>query len=149
MLAGLGLLLDQPLRPLGQLPDASVEPPRSTTRATTRWAISKAACQAVRGRFDPHARYIRAGVLLLGLRDAGRFTTLSGLEARQDTHHLGSVLDEAARKFGPARVGIGYGGIRGAGRGDEDTGASWTMRREMLSPRATTRWSEMAVAHAD
>lgn len=111
--------------------------------------ISKAACQAVRERFDPHARYIRAGVLLMGLHDADRFTTLSGLEAKQDTHHLGSVLDEAARKFGPARVGIGYGGIRGTGRGDDDTGASWTMRREMLSPRSTTRWNEMAVAHAD
>ncbi|MDF7663978.1 Y-family DNA polymerase [Bifidobacterium sp. ESL0763] len=112
-------------------------------------AIGKAACDALRDRYDPHARYVRAGVLLMGLRDAGRFTTLAGLEANKDEHHLGSVLDEAARKFGPARVGIGYGGIRGLGRNDDDTGASWTMRRGMLSPRATTRWSEMAVAHAD
>ncbi|MDF7641445.1 Y-family DNA polymerase [Bifidobacterium sp. ESL0784] len=111
--------------------------------------IAKAACQAMRGRADPHARYIRAGVLLLGLQDAKDFTTLHGFEAKRDEHNLGAVIDEANRKFGTARVGIGYGGMRGKGRGDEDTSASWTMRRQMLSPRCTTRWDEMAVAHAD
>ena len=45
-------------------------------------------------------------------------------------------------------MGVGYGGIRGKGRGDEDTGADWAMNRGMLSPRATTRWDEMAVAQA-
>ncbi|WEV68774.1 Y-family DNA polymerase [Bifidobacterium sp. ESL0775] len=111
--------------------------------------IAKAACQAMRGRADPHARYIRAGVLLLGLQDAKDFTTLHGFEAKRDTHDLGAVIDKANKKFGTSRVGIGYGGIRGKGRADEDTGAAWTMRREMLSPRCTTRWDEMAVAHAD
>ncbi|KFF30842.1 DNA-directed DNA polymerase, ImpB/MucB/SamB family protein [Bifidobacterium bombi DSM 19703] len=110
--------------------------------------ISKAACSAIEGRFDAHARYIRAGVMLIGLSDAGRFDTLNGLQARQDTHDLGSVLDQAARKFGPFRVGIGYGGIRGSGRQGDDTGAQWSMRRDMLSPRCTTRWDELAVAYA-
>lgn len=121
------------------LPDPSDDP----------LAISKAACDAIRTRFDNHARYIRAGVLLLGLQDSSRFTTLSGLDAQRDSHALGSVLDEATRKFGAFRVGIGYGGIRGSGRNDDDTGATWTMRRNMLSPRCTTRWDEMAVAHAN
>ncbi|WEV42516.1 Y-family DNA polymerase [Bifidobacterium sp. ESL0682] len=111
--------------------------------------IAKAACQALHGRADPHARYIRAGVLLLGLQDANDFTTLHGFEAKRDTHNLGAIIDQANQKFGSSRVGIGYGGIRGKGRGDEDTGATWTMRREMLSGRCTTRWDEMAVAHAD
>lgn len=111
--------------------------------------IAKAACQAIRGKADPHARYIRAGVLLLGLQNAKDFTTLHGFEAKRDTHELGAVIDTVNKKFGTSRVGIGYGGIRGEGRGDEDTGAAWTMRREMLSPRCTTRWDEMAVAHAD
>ncbi|KFI46846.1 Y-family DNA polymerase [Bifidobacterium bohemicum] len=110
--------------------------------------ISKAACKAVENRFDPHARYIRAGVLLLGLTDAARFKTLNGLEPKQDTHGLGAVLDEAAKRFGPLRVGVGYAGIRGKGQANEDTGAAWTMRRDMLSPRSTTRWDEIAVAQA-
>lgn len=110
--------------------------------------IAKAACDALRERFDGHARFVRAGVLLLSLVDAAQFHTLEGLDARRDTHGLGEVLDDAARRFGPARVGIGYGGIRGHDRGNEDTGAQWTMRREMLSSRSTTRWDEMAVVHA-
>lgn len=111
-------------------------------------AIAKAACQALRERTDPHARYIRAGVLLLDLLDADTFHTLEGFEADTDIHGLGDVLDRAARRFGPARVGIGYGGIRGKGRNDGDTGAGWTMRRGMLSPRCTTRWDEMATVKA-
>jgi DNA polymerase V len=119
------------------LPDPSDDP----------LTISKAACNAVEKRFDPHARYIRAGVLLLGLTDADRFETFDGLESKQD-QGLGAVLDEVTKRFGPLRVGIGYGGIRGKGQSSEDTGATWSMRREMLSPRSTTRWDEMAIAKA-
>lgn len=111
--------------------------------------ITKAACNAIRGRLDPHARYVRAGVLLLGLQDATSFSPLPGFEATRDIHNLGEVIDKANSRFGTSHVGIGYGGIRGRGRNNEDTGASWTMRREMLSNRCTTRWDEMAVAHAD
>ncbi|RBP98101.1 ImpB [Bifidobacterium aemilianum] len=110
--------------------------------------ICKAACDALRDPFDPRASYIRAGVVLVGLVDKGDYQTLPGLEADQDRHGLGMVLDEVNHRFGAARVGIGYGGIRGQGKGDEDTGASWTMRRELLSPRSTTRWDEMAVVRA-
>lgn len=111
--------------------------------------ISKAACNALRKNFDEHGRYVRAGVLLLGLIDADNFHTLDGLHAAQDIHGLGEILDNATRRFGPARVGIGYGGIRGSARNNEDTGASWTMRRNMLSPRCTTRWDEMAIVKAN
>lgn len=110
--------------------------------------ISRAACEALRHRFDPHGRYIRAGVMLTGLVDADVFHTLDGLEADCDDHHLGAVLDEVTRRFGPMRAGIGYAGIRGHARHDDDTGADWSMRRDMLSSRCTTRWDEMAVVHA-
>ena len=111
--------------------------------------ITKAAYHALGNRFDPHARYIRAGVLLSGLYDAESFHTLDGLQAAQDTRGIGEALEAVTRRFGPARVGIGYGGVRGGGKNNEDTGAKWTMRRDMLSPRSTTRWDEMAVVHAD
>ena len=110
--------------------------------------IAGAASRALKGRVDPHARWIRAGVVLLDLTDADHFHTLEGLDAARDTHGLGDVLEDATRRFGPFRVGVGYGGIRGKGRGDEDTGADWAMNRGMLSPRSTTRWDEMAVVQA-
>ena len=46
------------------------------------------------------------------------------------------------------RVGIGYGGIRSAQHLNEDTGAQWSMKREFLSPRATTCWPEMVSVRA-
>ncbi|MEK0306538.1 Y-family DNA polymerase [Bifidobacterium favimelis] len=110
--------------------------------------IARAACQALRGRIDPHARYIRAGVVLLDLLDADGFQTLEGLGPSRDEHDLGSVIEQAARRYGPFRVGIGYGGIRGKGRMNDDAGAEWSMTRRLLSPRCTTRWDEMAVAYA-
>ena len=110
--------------------------------------IARAARDALREQYDDHCKYIRAGIVLLDLQDARSFHTLEGLEADIDTRGLGNVLDEASRRFGSAHVGIGFGGIRGTGRADSDTGARWTMRRDMLSKRCTTRWDEMAVVHA-
>ncbi|PRI11044.1 DUF4113 domain-containing protein [Leucobacter massiliensis] len=43
-------------------------------------------------------------------------------------------------------IGLGYGGLRpGAVL---DPGPSWSMTRGMLTPRATTRWDELATARA-
>ncbi|RBQ00146.1 ImpB [Bifidobacterium xylocopae] len=109
--------------------------------------ITKAARKALAGGIDPHAEYIRAGVVLEGLQNAGGYQPLAGFEAGRD-QGLGPVLEEAARRFGPFRVGIGYGGVRGQGQQDDDTGGEWAMNRRMLSPRCTTRWDEMATVHA-
>jgi DNA polymerase V len=110
--------------------------------------IAKAACDALRPYADPHAPYIRAGVLLMGLSGAAHYQTFEGFEASRDDHELGATIEEISRRFGSRRVGIGYGGMRGQGRNDADTGAEWTMNRNMLSHRCTTRWDEMAVAYA-
>lgn len=110
--------------------------------------ISQAACRAVRSSIDPTAHYNRAGVVLQGLHDAATYVTLEGMEAHRDKADLGTILDQAVRRFGPMTVGIGYGGIRGRDRQDHDTGGSWSMKRSMLSDRCTTRWNEMAVVKA-
>ena len=110
--------------------------------------VSRAASQAIKGHVDPHAHYVRAGVVLLELSDARSFRTLEGLDAARDTHELGDILEAASQRFGPFRVGVGYGGIRGRSRHDDDAGATWSMNRRILSPRSTTRWDEMAVAYA-
>ncbi|MFR0568301.1 Y-family DNA polymerase [Bifidobacterium apri] len=110
--------------------------------------ISAAARQALHGSITPSVRYVRAGVMLTGLVDADAYDTLPTLGARTDPG-LSEAFEQVARRFGPAHVGIGYAGIRGDGRNNGDTGASWTMRREMLSARCTTRWDEMPVVRAD
>lgn len=110
--------------------------------------IASAACRALRGRLDSDARYVRAGVALTDLSDRETYaSTLDGLGSRRDDHGLGSVLDHVTGRFGPARVGIGYAGIRSVGR-DRDIGDDWSMRRSLLSARCTTHWEEMAVVHA-
>ena len=110
--------------------------------------ISKAACDALRHRIDEHAPYIRAGVMLLDLRGVDEFVTFDGMQATRDEHDIGNILELAARRFGPRRVGIGHGGFRGTGRNDADTGAKWAMKRQMLSIRGTTRWDEMPIVQA-
>ena len=86
--------------------------------------------------------------MLTGLVDAASYGTLPALGARMDSG-LSEVFEQVTRRFGPARVGIGFAGIRGDGRNNDGTGAAWAMRREMLSSRCTTRWDEMPVVRAD
>lgn len=48
---------------------------------------------------------------------------------------LMAVLDSANDKWGRGTMGVGSAGVKGD--------RPWTMRREMMSPRATTRWDEL------
>ena len=61
---------------------------------------------------------------------------------------LADALDEINRKYGRMHAGIGWAGTRGKRRDDTETGGAWRSRRERLSLRATTRWDELATAHA-
>lgn len=92
--------------------------------------------------------FIRAGIILTDLVLAEDYQPLEGFEAQQDTRGIGPLLDAATARFGQYSLGIGYGGIKGKGRKNHETGASWSMRRQMLSARSTTRWDEMTVVHA-
>ncbi|WP_369343208.1 Y-family DNA polymerase [Bifidobacterium fermentum] len=109
--------------------------------------IARAAVATLPHMIDPHARYVRAGVMLANLTDAASYQTFDGMDAKRDDG-LGSVLDQANRKFGTQSVGIGYAGIKGKGRARQETGAAWNMKRQRLSNRGTTRWDEITVAKA-
>ncbi len=109
--------------------------------------IAKSAYQCIEKDIVPSAPYVRAGVVLQGLIDADSYRPLDVFEAQYDKG-INEVLETARQRFGSFRVGIGYGGIRGKGRTNADTGASWTMKRARLSPRATTCWSEMLTVKA-
>ena len=109
--------------------------------------IARAAVATLPHMIDPHARYVRAGVMLANLTDAASYQTFDGMDAKRDDG-LGTVLDQANRKFGTQSVGIGYAGIKGKGRARQETGAAWNMKRHHLSNRGTTRWDEITVAKA-
>ena len=91
--------------------------------------------------FPPHlpgVRYARLGVILLDLRPKEAQSMLPmfdpGLPA------VGAVMDQINQKLGRGSLGVAVGGLA--------TPPSWEMKREMLSPRATTHWDELAIAYA-
>ncbi len=109
--------------------------------------IARLAASILAGHCPAGMRWARAAVILTDLTDRDTYVTLLGLEPRLD-EGLADAIDAINHRYGPMRAGIGYAGIRGRGRDDADTGADWRMRRTMLSPRATTRWDEIAIARA-
>jgi DNA polymerase V len=48
---------------------------------------------------------------------------------------IGRIIDDVNRRFGANAIGLGSAGIH--------TSTPWEARRELLSPRATTRWEEL------
>lgn len=109
--------------------------------------IARLAARILTDHCPTGVRWARAAVLLTDLTDRDTYRTLPGLEPRLD-EGLADAIDAINHRFGSMHAGVGYAGIRGQGREDADTGASWRMRRGMLSRRATTRWDEIAIAKA-
>lgn len=76
--------------------------------------------------------YNRAGVLLTGLAPAGHAPTLWGSTSDP---RLGEAIDAVTARFGRDTLGYGSTGVRGR--------RPWHMRRDLLSPAATTRWDDL------
>lgn len=102
--------------------------------------LSAAAVAAIEPRFHPGAWYVRAGVMLNEISPLASHAVLEPFAPEADDRHVGETLDRIARRFGQSSIGVGLGGLRKP--------PPWSMRRGMLSPRATTHWDELAVAHA-
>lgn len=100
----------------------------------------KAATAALMPRVRDGARYVRAGVMLAGIRPAGADTPLDVFVPLHDQRGLGKLVDEVGRKFSSTSIGLGLAGVKGA--------PIWSMKREKLSKRATTHWDELAFVHA-
>lgn len=101
--------------------------------------IAKAA-GALLPHLRPGTRYVRACVILTGLRPHTFSTPLDLFQPEFEGRRIGSTLDAITGKLGPHAIGVGLGGMRLA--------PGWTMRREMLSRRATTHWDELCEARA-
>ncbi len=98
------------------------------------------AAYALLPRIDGGVKYVRAGIMVTDLRPAGNQAPLAVFESAHEERGIGSLLEEASRRYGRGSIGLGHAGIRG--------GPDWSMKRDMLSPRYTTHWDELPVVKA-
>lgn len=115
----------------------SVAFPEPTDDAGT---LHRAAISALGPQLEPGNRYVRAGVTLMELTPRHEHASLDVFDEAAATPTHGAVMDEIAGKFGEEVLGLGVAGLRRR-RG-------WTMKRDMVSPRATTHWDELATVSA-
>lgn len=85
-------------------------------------------------------RYARAGIMLTDLRPAEQAQPLDLFRYAHEESGIAELIDKVQKKEGRDLLGLGYGGMR--------PGPAWQMKREMLTPRATTHWDELAIAVA-
>lgn len=78
--------------------------------------------------------------MLTDLRPAAVHQPLEMFRHAHEEAGIAELVDKVQRKTGRDLLGLGYGGIR--------PGPAWQMKRNMLTPRATTHWAELAIAHA-
>lgn len=103
--------------------------------------LFRAAATALGPQLRSDLKYVRVGVSLFEFVARDSYAALDIFGERSEDRRVGEALDAVAAKFGQESLGLGIAGLR--------TGRSWTMRREMISPRATTHWDELAVVKAE
>lgn len=96
--------------------------------------LMKAALCALDQIFRPGYAYSKCAVLLLDLSQRGEITAdLFAPAPKPGADRLMQVMDEVNQKSGRGTLRLGR----------VPATASWGMRRDMLSPRATTDWGEL------
>jgi DNA polymerase V len=119
--------------------------------------LAAAAGRAAQQLFRPGFNYAKAGVMLLDLQDEGdaqRQNTLDlfgapageragspGGTAGTARPALMSAMDALNQRFGRDAVRLGAATLASSGAATR----SWAVKQERRSPRATTRWEEIAV----
>ncbi|MFK4298106.1 DNA polymerase V [Arthrobacter sp. GAS37] len=98
------------------------------------------AAHALLERMTPGMKYARAGVMLTDLRPDTGQQALAPFQFPHEERGIATLVDRVQKKFGAEAVGLGWAGMR--------PGPQWRMRRDMLTPRATTHWGELATVKA-
>lgn len=114
----------------GRLPTPTDDP--ATIGATAHRLLSSRA----RDGYD----YAKTGIVLYDLSEKGVQPMLDCFVPPTEQREIGSLLDSIEDKFGGNVVGLGQAGMK--------TAPQWSMKRGYLSPRATTRWDELATVRA-
>ncbi|MFC4225467.1 Y-family DNA polymerase [Lysinibacter cavernae] len=102
--------------------------------------IAKAATAALTSQTINGMRYVRIGIVLTGLTPKQSHAYLDVFETPSERRDLGSLVDGVTKKFDSTAIGFGLAGIKQP--------PAWSMKRDLLSPRCTTHWNELAVVHA-
>lgn len=103
-------------------------------------AIARAACDLLLNRILPGQRYIRAGISLSELTPDGAQPMLDPFQPDPRQALIGPIIDHINNTVGRNSVGLGYAGLA--------TPPDWQMRRDHLSNRGTTNWTELTTVHA-
>jgi len=117
-------------------PSRTIALPAATddTAVLTTWATT-----VLKAIFRPGFRYVKAGVMLMDLRErsVAQGSLFDALPPEQDLRRatLMGVLDKANGKWGRHTMGMGSAGVKGD--------RAWTMQRGMMSPCYTTSWNEL------
>lgn len=101
--------------------------------------LAKAA-HALVPRIHDGLKYVRAGIMVTDLRPSGNQPPLELFENAHEERRIGPLIEDVAQRFGRSSIGLGVAGLKG--------GPDWSMRRDMLSPRYTTEWTELPVVKA-
>lgn len=101
--------------------------------------VLKAAAKVLLGQVDPRADYVRAGICLTDLGKPDPQEPLPMFAPDPEAQQRGKIIDRVNAAVGEGSVGLGLAGLKAA--------PDWTMKREMLSNRGTTHWSELALVH--
>lgn len=117
--------------PLHHTAAVALDPPSSDPLALIR-----AAHQVLPQMVERHD-YNRAGILLTGLTTAGAQPPIWD-DRDPGRLRLAASVDDITDRFGKHAIGFGATGLRAAPR--------WQMKRERLSPRATTDWDQLLTA---
>ncbi len=90
--------------------------------------------RGLRQIYRPGYPFSKCSILLMDLSQRGELTPdLFAPEPRRGAERLMAVVDQINQREGRGTVRIGR----------VPAAPAWAMRREMLSPRYTTRWSEV------
>lgn len=132
-----------PFRQAPQYSRSSVTPLQCPSADTA--ALVRAALAGLRAVYRPGFSYAKAGVLLLDLQAAAaqqtEFGFAPGAVEPPDDPRLGHVLDRLNRRYGQDTVFMASAGLGGDAR-------RWSMKQAHRSPRYTTCWDELPIAHA-
>lgn len=101
--------------------------------------LAKAA-HALVPRIHDGLKYVRAGIMVTDLRPGGNQPPLALFENAHEERRIGPLIEDVAKRFGRGSIGLGVAGLKG--------GPDWSMKRDMLSPRYTTEWTELPVVKA-
>jgi len=89
--------------------------------------------------------YKKAGVCLYDIRPKRPHQESLFGQGRREDEDLMEAVDHVNREHGKGTIGLAAAGLSG---GEGNLGREWTMKRQKRSPRYTTRWDELPVAHA-